>query len=287
MSKIKSSIKKQKTEKSQRSTLHKLIIRGLSLCIVGALGLGYFIYSSIFKSNIKTPNQKIFDLYIPSNASFSQVKDSLFKYDIIINHSSFEWVANKKNYPNLIKGGRYTILDGMSNNQIVDLLRSGKQNPIQITFNNIQNLDELFASIGKQIEANPNDLRSLLANDDFLDSLGIEKNQEYLLFLPDTYFSNWNTSARQFIYRMKKESNKFWNTKRKEKSEQLKLAPFEVQTLASIVQKESNISTERPLIASVYLNRLKLGMPLGADPTIIFAHQMSEDTIRRILSDLD
>lgn len=283
MANIRSNIKEAKNNKNQRGRLHKFIMRGLILSIVGVLSAGYILYSYILKANTQSANPAGTEIYISSNSTFEQVKDSLTKYNVLINPESFEWVAKKKGYNTRVRGGRYIIEANWSNNDLVNYLRIGNQTPVKLTFNNIDDLEELSQVIGSQIEANPQEILSAAQDTNLLKELKILNEQEELLFLPDTYFMYWTTDAKEFMQRMAKESRSFWNPKRLEKANAIGLTPFEVVTLASIVQKESNIAKEQPIIASVYLNRLKRGVRLQADPTVVFAHKAGNDTIRRIL----
>jgi UPF0755 protein len=131
------------------------------------------------------------------------------------------------------------------------------------------------------LEADSNQLKSILENDHELESLKLNSDNIISIFIPNTYQFFWNTSAKEFFERMLKESDKFWNNSRIEKLNKLKLSKAEVITLASIVEKESNYAPERPKIASVYLNRIRKGMKLQADPTVVFA--VGDFSINRVL----
>ena len=99
---------------------------------------------------------------------------------------------------------------------------------------------------------------------------------------PNTYFVNFDISVDDLMKRMAKEYKNFWNADRKSKLKASGLSQSEATTLASIVFSETNSKKDIPTIAGVYMNRLRIGMPLQADPTLIFA--MGDYSIRRVLN---
>ena len=159
----------------------------------------------------------------------------------------------------------------MNNNDLVNLLRSGKQTPIKVSFNNQDTFEKLAGRISQQIEADSVDLLNCFKNISFIKENEFSENTAIGMYIPNTYEFYWNTSAKSFRKKMLSEYHSFWNNARLEKAKKLNLSKNEVITLASIVQKETVKVDERPRVAGVYVNRLKRGMPLQADPTVIFA----------------
>ena len=198
------------------------------------------------------------------------------------NRSSFEWVARRKKYENKVRPGRYRIWEGMSNNELVNLLRSGKQVPVRVTFQNIRSREELAGKISRQIEADSLSLLKLLNDPNYLKQFGVNPLTSFVLFIPNTYEFYWNTTPKGFIARMAREKTKFWNKTRNEKCLNSGLSVSEVVTLASIIEKETIKDKEKPIIAGVYVNRLRKGWPLQADPTIIYA--WNDYAIKRVLN---
>lgn len=244
------------------------------LIIIFCLVLIVFVFSFklFFADNIvdnKAKKQHIF--FIHTGATYTDVLDSLKFYHIIKNMETFKWVSKGIHYDTRIKPGRYIITNNMGNLMLVRKLRSGLQDPVKITFNNIQNKEQLAEKISEQIEATKQSLLQEFNNDRLLDSLQLTEDNFPTIFLANTYEFYWNTSAKQFTDRMLKEYNKFWNEDRKSEAQAIGLSPTEVTILASIVQKESNQMEDYSIIAGVYLNRMKIGMPLQADPTVLFA----------------
>ncbi|MGE5424669.1 MAG: endolytic transglycosylase MltG [Syntrophothermus sp.] len=249
------------------------------LIIAAAAGIHYYLY--IFRPNVSLENNKKSEfLYIPTGATFSSVFDSLSRHHYLKNPKSFTWLAEKRNYPDQVKPGRYRIREGMSNLDLVRLLLSGKQEPVMVVFNNIRTKEDLAGKISRQIEADSVSLLNLLNDPDYLAEFNATPSTVFRLFIPNSYEFYWNTSANSFIRRMVKEMKIFWTDKRIEKASVTGFTIDQVVTLASIVEKETNRNSEKPVIAGVYINRLHRDMPLQADPTLIFA--MNDYTIKRV-----
>jgi len=256
-----------------------LIIIASSVVISGIIA--YNFYNKIYNNNVV---QTTF-LYIPTNADFNEVIEIIDPY--LKNQKSFIWVAEKKNYPNIIKAGKYKITEGMNNNELVNHLRGGKQEIVNLVFNNQDSLEKLAGRIANQIEADSITILQAIKDDDFLKKTNFSPETVLIMYIPNSYDYYWNTSAQKFRDRMFKEYNKFWNMERLEKAKKLNLTPLQVSILASIVQKETAVVAERPKVAGLYLNRLKDFWPLQADPTIIFALKQKygqETEIKRVLS---
>ena len=171
----------------------------------------------------------------------------------------------------------------MSNNQLINMLRSGKQKVVKLVINNIRTKNELAAIVSKHLETDSSEVLNKLTDSEFLKSCGYDIHNVMTIFLPNTYEFYWNTSAEEFFKRMIKENDRFWDQSRLEKTSRIPLGKKEVSILASIVQKETNHSGEMSDIAGVYINRLKTGMPLQADPTVVFA--LGDFEKRRVLKE--
>lgn len=229
---------------------------------------------------VNRDNAEIFT--IPSGSTFDEVRNSLIEKGIVNEIITFSFVAKVMSYTESIKPGRYTIQPKMSNRELVTLLRSGMQTPLNITFNNIRLPEELAEKITSNLEMDQNEFFSLLEDGDFLEKYGFDTLSVMSMFIPNTYEVYWNQGPIELFDRMYREYNRFWSAERKAKAAQLQMSPLEVSTLASIVQAETNKSDERPVVAGVYINRLERNMPLQADPTLLFA--LGDFSIRRVLN---
>jgi UPF0755 protein len=187
------------------------------------------------------------------------------------------------NYDENVKGGRFVLRKNMTNLQAIRTLRSGRQEPVRITFNNVRLISELAEKITKNLSLTPTEFEAALIQFAKNNPYGFNKDNIISMFIPNTYEVYFNISSEGLIDKMHEEYDKFWSDERKEKAKQLGLTPFEVSTLASIVQAESIRPDEAPVIASLYLNRLKKGIALQADPTLVFA--VGDFSLKRILNE--
>ena len=257
--------------------LNKWIVVIFIIAVVGGGIRGFQLYKYIFLPNINTPGSII----IPLNATYEQVLDSLRKHEIIQDYKAFDWVAKRKKYAQSIKPGKYLLDKGLNTNEILNMLRSGNQQPVQVTFNNLRFISELAGAVSKYIQPDSVELLKKFTDPATFEKYGFTESTFHCMFIPNTYEFYWTTTADQFLERMSMEYKHFWNEERRNKATKLGLTPEEVMTVASIVQEESNKKDEKPIIAGLYLNRIKRGMPLQADPTVKFA--LGNFRIKRVL----
>lgn len=261
--------------KSRRLLKGALIVFALLL-----LAAAVFTWKSFF-APVKVEGEGI-DIYIAGDAVYEDVKDSLRDAGILVNEPAFDLLARRKRFMSNIKPGHYIITDNMSNNHIVNLLRSGSQTPVRITFNNIRTLADLSGKLGKQLAIDSADIHQSLINESVYSDEGFTRETIIAAFIPDTYEVYWTITARELISRMIREFRAYWNSGRTKKAGDMGLSPVEVSILASIVDDEVLKPDEKPRIAGVYLNRLDRDIPLQACPTIKFA--LNDFTIRRVLN---
>ena len=229
--------------------------------LAGILAFNY--YQKIFGEAIT----KQFVLYINDNDTLIDVKTKI--QDFSKSPETFLWVAAKKDFSKP-KPGRYILKEGMSNNDLVNMIRVGRQTPLKISFNNQDTLEKFAGRLAEQLQADSTSFVNSFTNPEFLDANNFTKKSVLQIFIPNTYEFYWTVSPDKFRDRMLVSYKRFWNEDRLNKAKKLNLTQDEVITLASIVQKETAQKSERPIVAGLYLNRLKKGMPLQADPTIIY-----------------
>lgn len=259
--------------------LVKLGLLGFLIVLIGA----YIGYRKFYKPNVRVEQigeDKKY-LYIHTGATFEQVLSMLNACNCLCDMKSFEWMAVKMNYPNHIKPGKYLLKDGMTNRELLNMLKAGRQVPTRVIFHNVRFKTELASDVSKQIEADSLSLLRLLNNDVFLSKYGFNSRTVTAMFIPNTYELYWNTQPEAFLERMHKEYKKFWSDAKVQKAENMNLSPVEVATLASIIEEETQKNDEKRVMAGVYMNRLKKGMLLQADPTVRFAY--GNFGIKRIL----
>lgn len=277
---------KKKTQKYKKKKRLPFWLKGVIAFFVIVLIAGgviaWQLYNAIYQPNVFLGERETTHIYIPTGSDFTDVKNILYEKGMIINSNTFEWIAEKKNYKNHVYPGRYLISSDMGNNDLINLLRSGKQDPVMVTFNNIRLKEELAGEVSFFLEADSVEVLRLLNDQNYLSQFGLTPETSKTLFIPNTYEFFWDTDAKELMQRMVREHKKFWNDERIAKANQINLKPAEVATLASIVQQETAKQDEFGKIAGVYINRLKIGMPLQADPTVIFA--VGDFSIRRVLN---
>jgi UPF0755 protein len=257
-----------------------ILLPGLTVLIIVFAVIRISWYAMVPQPDLK--GESAVYLCIPTGSDFSTVRNLLVSKAHIRHPEAFTWLANRKKYPEKVKPGRYKIADGMRNNELINLLRSGRQEAVRIIIQNFRTPEELAGRIGKSLEIDSARLIRLFRDDHFLEKYGLTQPTLFIYFIPDTYHLYWNTSGDGLFRRMEREFGKFWNGERRRKADSLKMTIPEIVTLASIVEKETNKIDEKPRIAGVYYNRLRNNIPLQADPAIIFAWK--DYSIRRVLN---
>ena len=255
--------------------------------ITGILGLllvtfSYYFYQVFFTANVETKGRPTYVL-VRRGQSAKAVLDSVEATGAIVDKLSLRFVAKLMKYEKLVKPGRYELKDGYTNRQLINDLRTGRQSPLKLTFQNIRLRSDLARKLNTAIDARAGQFDSLLSSPKYTKSLGFDTTSILGMFIPNTYELYWNSSADNLMQRMKKEYEKFWTPARDAKRQKLGLSRAEVSTLASIVEAEQQQHPdERPRVAGVYLNRLRRKMKLQADPTVVYANR--DFTIKRVLN---
>jgi UPF0755 protein len=239
------------------------------------------LYRKAFTPNIFLEGKTQDYLYIHTGSTFADVLKTIDQKKIVKNKHSFEWTARKKDYPNRVKAGKYKVKNRMSNNELVNALRSGRQEPVQFTFNNIRTLSQLAERVASQIELDSIKLLNLLNSKETQIKYGFNEYTIKCMFIPNTYEFFWNTSEVKFLDRMYQEYNSFWNITRLKKAKNIHMTREQTITLASIINEETDKNDEKAKIAGVYINRLKKGMRLQADPTIVYV--VGDFSLQRVL----
>ncbi|MEO1261273.1 MAG: endolytic transglycosylase MltG [Bacteroidota bacterium] len=238
----------------------------LFICAVIA---GIKVYNFLYESNVPTDLKENL-VQIPSGADLNNVVAILKKRGVIKDEDSFRLMAEQMKYRG--RSGQFRIEPGWTNRKLIRHLRGGQQEPVRLILVNERLVEDVSAKAARFIEADSLGIVTLLKDPVFLDSLGYNPQTIMTLIIPNTYEFFWNTSPRKFVKRMVKEHNSFWDkNNRTEKAGNLNLTKQEVYTLASIVERETNQKSEKARVAGLYYNRIRKGMLLQADPTLVFA----------------
>jgi UPF0755 protein len=255
------------------------ILKGIAALFLLAVMV---VFIKFFTSNTAFDTAEVY-VQVPTGSTYQDVEKIIAPF--VKNMADFEFIANRRSYPDHVKPGRFLLVKGMSAFQLVSAMR--RNVPVKLAFNNQERLEDLCERLSTQIEPDTTSLLSTFRDSIFLQKNGFTKDNVFGMFLPNTYEVYWNISAEKFRDKMLNEYNRFWTKERIEKAAKLNLTPLQAITLASIVHKETVKKSERPIVAGVYLNRLAQGMPLQADPTVIYAlklrDQNFEQVIKRVL----
>jgi len=264
--------------------IKKILLAIVFIGLAVAAYFAYYVYNTMFSPNTNFNNDTAY-IYVKSTDKYENVREQLVP--LLKDIDKFDALAEQKKYVNNIKAGRYAIKKDMSNNDIINSIRSNNL-PIKVSFNNQPSLEKLAGRISKEIEADSISLLNAMKDDAFLTKNNFNDATALGMYIPNSYEFFWNTSAEKFRARMLTEFKRFWNASRIKKSQDIGLSPNQVIALASIVYEESKQANEQPRIAGVYMNRIRIGMPLQADPTLKFAAyklpKYKNTVIKRVLN---
>ncbi len=255
----------------QKKTLLYLFVAAIVLGgIVAAVGIVQFKGSAVVAES---------ELYVSSKASYGALTDSLMPR--IRHHAAFRSYARRLDLEKSFKPGHYVLKPGMSVIEVARMLKLGLQTPVRVTINNVRIPAQLAQKLSRQLDADSTAFMQALTSKSLAEEVGFDSVTLFSMFIPDTYEFYWTVSPEELVRRMKREYDRFWTEERDAKRKRSGLSRLEVMTLASIVYEETRKSDEMPRIAGVYVNRLRRGIPLQADPTVKYA--MQDFALRRIL----
>ena len=267
-------------KRNLKGSVKAIIIVSLVLLIIG-LVFAFKFYKIYFAPNVTSSGTY---LYVKTGGNLDDLFQEIKSKDLLRDAESFSAAAEKMDLALSLKPGRYKLLTGMNNRSLVNKIKAGNQDPVNLKFQNIRRKEDFSGYLSKNLEPDSLTFAKLLDSASFVEQNGFTTENIYTMFIPNTYEMYWNTSAIDFFNKMKKEYDKFWNPERKQKAEALKMTPIQVTILASIVDAEAIYNIEMPIIAGLYINRLKRGILLQADPTVIFAN--GDFTVKRVTYDL-
>ena len=263
---------------SSGGVLRKFIIALVFIIIIALAATGFFYYLRYYGPNVTNKREYLF---IHTGATYADVYKTIREEGIVNDSTTFSWAAHNRKYINRVKPGKYRLHNGMSNKDLVRMLILGEQEPVKVSIKNFRLKENFAGYVAKKLEPDSASIINLLDSAEYIKKFGFDKDNVYAVILPNTYQMKWNTTAPRIFNKFYTEYQKFWTPERKQKAAALTLTPIKVSILASIVDAEALHDDEMPAIAGLYLNRLKKGMKLEADPTVIFAN--NDFTIHRVL----
>lgn len=249
-----------------------------TILLVVLLVGGYAAWQ-IFGPTVSAPESKYF--YIKTGATYNEVRQSLIDEKIIRNTTFFDLLSKQLKYPRLVKAGRYQVKSGSSIFNLLRMLRSGNQTPVNLVINKLRLKEDLAQKIAANFECDSASVMEVLNDPEVFKKFNVDGNTLMTIVIPNTYSLLWNAAPGKIIDKLYSEKEKFWNTERLAKAKDMNLTPEQVYSMASIVEEETNKEEDKGLIASVYMNRMNTGMRLQADPTVKFA--MKDFGLKRIL----
>ncbi|MCW3122485.1 MAG: aminodeoxychorismate lyase [Flavipsychrobacter sp.] len=253
--------------------------RGLLYVAIIIIVIGLVAVYKVFGPNTGSFTQGEY-LYVHTGSDYEKLKGSLEQGGFIADMTSFDLLAKQAKIPEHVRAGKYRIRNGMSNFNIIRMLRNGRQTPVKLVINRLRKKQDLVNMICMNLEADSVVLKQLLADNNYLSEFGLDSNTAMCAIMPDTYDFFWNTSADKAFRKIEKTYSRFWDTTRKQQAMKQGLTQTRAIIIASIVDEETNVNDDKPKIASVYINRLQKGMRLQADPTVKFS--IGDFTIRRV-----
>ncbi len=242
----------------------------LGLVVVGA-GI---VYKKLFQP-VSFKDRKYMYLYIERNDDLEDITDKLVSEGVIDDGETFTWLAEKMELDSNIHAGKFRINSGMTLRRIINLIKYNKQEKVKLTFNSqIRDMDEFVAYVDEKLAMDADELEDLLTDEKLLhENFMLDPGNSLGMVVPGSYELGWAITAQELIEMLKKKYISVWNSARRSKASMIGYSIPEVLTIASIVQSESSIASEQRKIAGVYINRLRKGMPLQADPTLKFANR--------------
>ena len=248
-------------------------------CVIVIIGIAYYYVFSSFSTQSETAY-----IYIDDDDNVDSVYTKLTPIGCKRTIASFTTMVQHTSYAENIHTGRYAVEPGQSTYSVFKTLKNGLQSPVKVTIPSVRTMDKLAATVSKKLYLDSLSLIQALTDNATCQQYGYDTATIYCLFIPNTYEIYWDTTVEKFLKRMKKEHDRFWNDNRKAQAKNIGLTIPEVVTIASIVAEETNNTEEKPTIAGVYINRIKIDMPLQSCPTVKFA--MKRFDLRRIYNSM-
>lgn len=247
------------------------LIVGTAIFVAGTT---FFLYS-LLSAKVPVPDdEQALLIYIDRDDTQDSVRTK--------SGMGWRWDIYNKVFSYRLRTGRYRLHPGLTYIGLYRQLRNGSQEPMNLVIPTSRTMDRLASVLSQSLMVDSAEIASVLTDSTYCNTHGYTTATIPTLFIPNTYEVYWDISVDGLIERMERENNRFWTAERKAKADALGMTHEEVATLASIVDEETANNAEKPMIAGLYLNRLRLGMPLQADPTVKFA--VGDFTLRRILN---
>jgi len=259
-------------------------MKRLAIFLIASILLIVFIfygYQACYSPNVLV-EQDGRVLVVKAGTTFAKLQKQLYEGRYVNDMVSFSFLARLKKLDKKIHAGRYFLKGNMSNLDAINALKTGRQEPVDITFSYVRLRRELCERITKKLGMTAEEFDAALSRFVRDNTDGFNDDNILCMFLPNTYEVYYNATPESLVARMLREYRNFWTNEQRAKAEELGLTPIQVSILASIVQAETVKEDEAPRIAGLYINRLRRNIPLQADPTVVFA--VKDFSLKRVLN---
>ena len=251
------------------------------LAFIFIAGVG--IYLNIVAYAKKPPNTAPVEqaVVVQSGQGFKTLSTSLYQKGVILHPVKFRLFARIEGYDKRIKAGEYLLSSVMTPEKILETMVEGKIYLHRLTIPEGYNLKQIARSVENAGFASESDFLKAADDPDLVHAKGIDAQTFEGYLFPDTYYFPRGVTPENIISAMVK---RFWSVFKpewEEKAKTLGLTIHQVVTLASIIEKETAVADERPIISSVFHNRLKRNMRLESDPTVIYGMRDYNGNITR------
>ena len=260
----------------------KILKRILSVILLSTLciaGIAFYKYYLVKIQKVKL--EKSAYIYITPDDNANTIIQKIENVANPCSAKGFEILAKHNNFDNRKRSGKFAINNGDNMHTIYRRIVSNEQTPVKLVVPSTRTLPQMVGAISRQLMLDSLELSEFTTNMAYISRIGYTKESLPSLFIPNTYEVYWDIKPENLMIRLMTERRKFWNESRMAKAKKIGMTPEEVATLASIVDEETNKNEEKPIVAGLYINRLKKGIPLQADPTVKFA--LNDSGRRRIL----
>lgn len=251
----------------------------ITIAIIAISALSYVYYLTMYP---QIEIEETAYIYIDKDDTAESIIEKIQTVAGSSNIYGFRILAKHNNLDKQMRTGKYAIYNNDNMRALYHRIVSNQQTPVKVTLPSTRTVEQLVSAVCNQLMMDTLELLPFITQEAYYRRIGYTEETLPSLFLPNTYEVYWNISPEKFMIRIMKEYRVFWNESRMAKAKAIGLTPAEVATLASIVDEETNSNSEKPIVAGLYLNRLKRGMLLQADPTVKFA--IGDFTRKRILN---
>lgn len=247
------------------------MLKKIAFAVIAVALVGLAVAARFLMSNTAFHEESRFFYIHTGQADEERVMKLLEEERLIKNPGSFHWLATRMKVWQSLRPGRYEVKKGTNLLDLARMLRSGIQSPVNLLINKIRTKENLAAVVSRKLETDSASMMAFLNNNEALAPYKLDTNTVMTAVFPNTYTYLWTSSPETVFRKLYQEYEKIWNAQRRAKADSLGLTPATAYILASIIEEETTYHEEKKLMASVYLNRLSRGIPLGADPTVKFA----------------